>query len=306
MSEQEISTLQQAIHDQGHSWTAGQTSLSDLAPEEQAHRLGLRLEAGEMKRIAAALAGATPATGDYPAAWDWRGVDGRDWTTAVRDQQACGSCVAFATVAVVEAMLKRHEGDSAGQPDLSEAHLFFCGCGACCQSGWWPTESLKFAEASGVPDEECFPYVGAERPCSEARADWQERAVKVSGWQEVTGVAARKAWLATTGPMVACMAVYGDFFHYVGGVYRHTEGSLAGYHAIAVVGYSDADQAWLCKNSWGSGWGEAGWFQLGYGECGIDTHFAMYGVQGVSRQPSPGKGCNLAARLGTWRKGAKG
>jgi len=85
------------------------------------------------------------------------------------------------------------------------------------------------------------------------------------------------------------MAVYRDFFNYKSGVYRHTSGTLAGYHAVCVVGYSERDQCWIVKNSWGPGWGDAGWFKIGYGECEMDTKFAMYGVEDVT-PPSPGPG----------------
>jgi hypothetical protein len=72
------------------------------------------------------------------------------------------------------------------------------------------------------------------------------------------------------------MAVYNDFFSYRGGVYRHTTGALAGYHAICVVGYNEKDQCWICKNSWGTGWGEKGWFRIAYGQCGIGTQFCFF------------------------------
>jgi hypothetical protein len=110
------------------------------------------------------------------------------------------------------------------------------------------------------------------------------------------------------------MAVYRDFFSYRQGVYRHTTGGLAGYHAVCVVGYSEPEQAWICKNSWGDDWGDSGWFKIGYGECGMDTEFAMYGVTGVEPpspeppspptpeppsppEPSPEPGCNLWAQI---------
>ena len=146
-------------------------------------------------------------------------------------------------------------------------------------------------------------------PCANSCGDWQERAVRVAGWQEVLDVGLRKKWLADTGPLVGCMAVYRDFFNYTGGVYHHVSGDLAGYHAIGVVGYSEAEQCWICKNSWGTGWGEAGWFKMGYGECDMDTKFAMYGIEAVTPPqpgptpppppppPPPQPGCNLWARL---------
>jgi C1A family cysteine protease len=308
MSEDELLDLQRIIQDQGHGWQAGPTSLSGLSPEEQARRLGLRLVPEEMERLATAMAEEPPIAAEFPPAWDWRDVDGADWTTPIRDQETCGSCVAFGAVGVMEAMLKLHEDDTGLQPDLSEAHLFFCGCGACCDKGWWPSYALDYARDGGVPDEACFPYQDRDLPCSQSCEDWQSQAVRVVSWQEVTDVGARKEWLATKGPVIGCLAIYRDFFNYVGGVYRHTTGDLAGYHAVCVVGYSEGEQAWICKNSWGTDWGEAGWFKIGYGECGIDTEFAMYAVEDVTPPapgppppppppPPPQPGCNVWARF---------
>ena len=287
-----------------------------LPPEEQDRRLGLRLEPREMERLASLLDAPAPRDVEFPAAWDWRDVEGVDWTTTIRDQRGCGSCVAFATLAVMEAMLKRHHNDATLQPDLSEAHLFFCGCGDCCGTGWWPSYALNYAKSSGVPDEDCFPYQEFNLPCSESCSDWHGRAVKVSSWAELLDAGARKQWLATKGPVIGCLAVYRDFYSYTDGVYRHSTGDLAGYHAICVVGYSEAEQAWICKNSWGIDWGNEGWFKIGYGECGIDSEFAMYGVGEIippgvdpepepepDPEPDPNGGCNLAARLAGFMRG---
>ncbi len=281
MSENEMKDLQRAILDRGHDWEAGPTSLSALSPEDQERRLGLRLVPEEMSRLDTMMAAMAPFDVGFPPVWDWRNVEGANWTTPIRDQQGCGSCVAFGTVAVLEAMVKRYHNDATLQPDLSEAHLFFCGCGACCDKGWWPSYALDYAKQAGVPDEACFPYRDRDMPCDNSCEDWQSRVIKVVDWQEVLNVASRKEWLATKGPMVGCMAVYRDFFNYTGGVYRHTSGDLAGYHAVGVVGYSEDEQCWICKNSWGTGWGDVGWFKIGYGECEMDTRFAMYGVESV-------------------------
>jgi C1A family cysteine protease len=132
--------------------------------------------------------------------------------------------------------------------------------------------------------------------------------VKATSWRELLDVGVRKEWLATNGPVIGCMAVYRDLFSYTGGIYKHTTGSLAGYHAVCVVGYSDEDQAWICKNSWGTSWGELGWFKLAYGQCGIDSRFAMYGIGEATPPtpepapppappPEPEPGCNLLKRI---------
>ena len=55
-----------------------------------------------------------------------------------------------------------------------------------------------------------------------------------------------------------------------GDVDDYVTGDAVGYHCILIVGYDDAEKAWICKNSWGTGWGDKGYFRIGYGECGID------------------------------------
>jgi hypothetical protein len=42
-----------------------------------------------------------------------------------------------------------------------------------------------------------------------------------------------------------------------------TENCLGG-HAVLVVGYSDKEQHWIVRNSWGSTWGDKGYFYLPY------------------------------------------
>jgi C1A family cysteine protease len=88
-----------------------------------------------------------------------------------------------------------------------------------------------------------------------------------------------KNWISTKGPLVTCYSVYNDFFSYRSGIYKHVTGSLAGGHCVSCVGYNDVDKYWICKNSWGAGFGEGGFFRIAYGECGIDAN--MYAVENV-------------------------
>jgi hypothetical protein len=52
-----------------------------------------------------------------------------------------------------------------------------------------------------------------------------------------------------------------------------------GNHAICVIGYDDTQNCWICKNSWGTGWGDSGFFKIAYGQCGIGSEFPFYAVQ---------------------------
>jgi C1A family cysteine protease len=39
---------------------------------------------------------------------------------------------------------------------------------------------------------------------------------------------------------------------------------MLGGHAVLVVGYDDSEQRFIVRNSWGKGWGQAGYFTMPY------------------------------------------
>jgi C1A family cysteine protease len=47
-----------------------------------------------------------------------------------------------------------------------------------------------------------------------------------------------------------------------------------GGHAVLCVGYDDSTQRFLCRNSWGDGWGQGGYFTIPYAYLG-STHYAQ-------------------------------
>lgn len=296
MADSELKSLQEAITKKGVEWQAERTSLSELSAEEQKTVLGLQVDEAELKAMKKAIEAATELRAlqagelGYPTAIDWRN-NGGDWTTPVKDQGRCGSCVAFGTAATLEARINIACKNAALDPDLSEAHLFYCGCGACCANGWNFAPALDFCKNTGVAQESSFPYVDSNQACKTGLSPY----VKITAWRQVLSAADRKNVLSSRGPMVAGMAVYQDFFSYAGGVYKHVSGNLAGYHAISVVGYNETGKYWICKNSWGTGWGEVGpsgtkgWFRIAYGESGIDTQFAFYDVDLTC--PAPADPC---------------
>jgi len=80
------------------------------------------------------------------------------------------------------------------------------------------------------------------------------------------------------GPVAGVFEVFNDFepffAQYPTGIYRKSPtAQTTGYgHAIVIVSYDEDQQYWLCKNSWGDGWGDGGYFKIGFGECLIETY----------------------------------
>ncbi|NLE75687.1 MAG: hypothetical protein GX605_02895 [Chloroflexi bacterium] len=252
------------------SWAAGQTAVSDLTWAEKLRLLGLTWEEYLAEPRGAAVPDEAAALGSPPSSLDWRNVDGLNWTTAIRDQRLCGACAAFGALGAVESRWKIFRQRSAAATDLSESHLFFCGCGQCCDTGWTLRGAFNFVRDTGVVDEACFPYTDQNTTCSPC-SDWANRTVHISQWQNVSGRQAIKQALTDGGPVVVSMMVYADFYNYTGGVYRHASGGELGPHAVTLVGYNDRDGYWIAKNSWGAYWGESGWFRIAYGECDIEN-----------------------------------
>lgn len=281
MSKFTFAQLKSQIKEAGYNWQAGEPPISKLSEEDQDLHLGLDVPKSEMERIKLALAEKEFKAFTFAQKSDWRDKKGKNWVTPIRDQGGCGSCVAFATVAAIECQARIQYEESTWDLDLSEADLFFCGAGRKCGQGWWPTYALDYAKDKGIPDDECFPYQDQDINCTPC-SDRVNRLFNIEKWYEIINIDQRKEWLDQKGPLIACMAVYRDFFNYKDGVYRHTAGDLAGYHAISCIGYSEEEECWICKNSWGTEWGNKGFFKIAYGEAEIDTEFAMYSVENIT------------------------
>jgi cathepsin B len=52
---------------------------------------------------------------------------------------------------------------------------------------------------------------------------------------------------------------------------------MEGGHAVKILGWGNEDNLdyWLVANSWGTSWGEAGYFKIKQGDCGIND--AVFG-----------------------------
>ncbi len=268
-TQQRILETQKRIETNGYHWRAGKTSLSHLTADEKQQMLG-DLGASEEQKRQVYLP--VPIKRDLPESWDWRQLDG---VTPVTHQGGCGSCWDFAGIAAMESMIKIYGGI---ELDLSEQQVLSCatfgyGCG-----GGWSDSVWKHARDFGITTEACMPYMADDEvPCTE------EGCVKVASaneWYNIpNGIDEIKTAIAEFGPVKTSFYVYGDFYDYDGGCYEHADEVSGTNHAILVIGWDDNacgnNGAWLCKNSWGDGWGEDGFFWMKYGNSNMGTATMM-------------------------------
>jgi C1A family cysteine protease len=287
----DLDQIRQAIKARGARWHADVTSVSELSEKEKKNRLGGR----EDESIIAEFL-SSPETAPIPnvssstPTLDWRNIAGVSYVSPVKNQGSCGSCWAFATTAGAESQVMISAG---GMPmDLSEQILVSCsGVGSC--SGGSSSSASSFIRDVGLPLETCFRYTATNNSCSNACQNWQDSTYSINGWHRASNTAISvddlKSALYAYGPFIATMYVYNDFFSYRSGVYSYTTGAYAGAHAVLVVGYDDDQQAFIVKNSWGTGWGEAGYFMIAYSEIEGTSRFGYSTMvyDGYDSNPTP-------------------
>jgi hypothetical protein len=269
-----IQEINQQIKKQGAKWQAKENWVSKLSQKELKRMLG----SNDMPTSTLDYHSDAAKAATLPASWDWRNQNGLDWLGPVMNQGNCGSCVAFSTVATLEAQVSIASGLPWLHPNFSPDQLFACG-GATCDSGWAPASAAKFLKSKGIVDAACAPDVmgstGTDISCAQATVgcpDFAARTYKISGIttpsKSILGggsgnVDAVKEAL-THGPLVTTLTVYSDFLTYSGGIYKNVSGKAEGGHAVSIVGYDTATRVWIVRNSWGPNWGENGFVRVSW------------------------------------------
>ncbi len=277
----ELMSIQKSIGKSKARWQAGETDISKLPPDERYKYLGLEKssypENSIQKKVTAPLFLATEA---LPSRIDWRDHNGANWVTSVKHQSSCGSCWAFAGAGTMESVIAIQSDNPTLDLNLSEQLVLSCSNGTC--SGWTMFFTLNFLENVGTADEACLQYTASDSTqCNSRCADWSSRIRKISDWSWVPNTVDSIRAALNEQVLSTTMLVYTDFYYYTGGVYEHLWGDYQGGHAVILVGYDDIEHAWIAKNSWGSSWGENGFFKILWeeNEIGDETSFLVYNNQ---------------------------
>jgi C1A family cysteine protease len=243
---------------------------------------------GKMPQVAVGKPKALKAA---PSSLDWRNNNG-NFVSSVKDQGNCGSCWAFAATGALESITMIASNKPGANLDLSEQVMVSCDTANQGCNGGYPDEAANYIKNPGLPVDSCFSYTATDAPCANACANWQATAYKATNWGYAATVSpdadSIKSALATYGPLTTTMMVYEDLFYYSSGIYKYTSGSRQGGHAILIVGYDDGGQYFIVKNSWGTSWGENGYFRIAYSELQGKTEFGASSIYyETATQPTP-------------------
>ncbi len=257
--------------------TTGSSPVSGFVPPpvDISHLTGQRVE-GKAHRLQG-----MDTLGSLPSDWDWRI---QDKVTPVRDQGACGSCYAFAALADIESRLL-----IAGSPayDLSENSAKECNWyelhdfygGTSCSGGNYHLLANLFSQR-GTTLETCDPYVAADVACNTTCA-YQKTLLD---WHIISGNAmpdtdVLKDYVLNYGPVYTTMyASFPGFSTYDGSHTLYYAGTQTPNHAVLIVGWDDGlthaggSGGWIVKNSWGTDWGDDGYFTIAYGSANIGMY----------------------------------
>lgn len=230
-----------------------------------------------------------------PEQWLWNDVNGTNYLTLLRNQhipQYCGSCWSFATTSALADRIKILR--KAQWPDIELAPQILLSCSHGDNKG-----------CSGGNHHLAYEYIHNFSICHESCSNYQANGwdtgldcsnllkcqecdsagncsvpdsypiYTVDEYASIDGEEAMMNEIYQRGP-IACSLDDTPLFNYTGGIINWTGQSNGTNHVVSIVGYGVENDVpyWLVRNSWGSYYGEYGFFRIlrGSNNALIESH----------------------------------
>lgn len=268
------------LHNLDHSqnFTMGINQFTDLTSIEFKEQFigGLKVEVGSY-----GCATFTSSASGAPVSLDWRK---KNAVTSVKDQGQCGSCWTFSSTGASEGAWAIATGQLI---DLSEEQLVECATGPQYGShgcnGGQMEGAFKYLIQNGQCALSSYPYTsgngksGSCKSCSEIAHFSSCSDVKPNDQISLKGAVAQQ-------PVAVAIEADTRYFQsYSGGILDSASCGTNLDHGVLIVGYGEenGEKYWLLKNSWGTSWGENGYFRILRTDSTNDP-----GICGVAMDPS--------------------
>ena len=196
-------------------------------------------------------------------------VDLRAFCSPIENQGSLGSCTGQAIAGAIELLNKRNRKPT----DVSRLFIYYYErllLGTVnYDSGAYIRDGIKATNHYGASLESYWPYdirKFRQEPISEAKTDALNR--KVTRYERVNDFNGCVDALSNGYPVIMGFRVYDSFMSKNvarTGImpYPNTKRErLLGGHAVLLVGYNKAKKVFIVRNSWGTNWGDKGYFYM--------------------------------------------
>lgn len=225
-----------------------------------------------------------PVTDDFPSAFDLRA---QNRVTPVKDQGSYGTCWSFATFASLESALTPTETWDFSEDNLVNLHGYDLGYN---DGGNYDMATAYLARWSGPVSEADDPYPDHYSPQGLPVSKHVQNVIFLPPRSGAGDNDAIK-WALLNYGAVATSMYWSENYYLSSSQAYYYNGSLSSNHAVAIVGWDDnfdrslfggsagqppGNGAFIVKNSWGTSFGNKGYFFVSYYDSRIGLDLAVF------------------------------